>query len=69
MFLQWLFSFVYGYRRVTHYLDDFFFVGTPGSVDVQRLRDSFKELMQDLGMPLTAEKTVSPGMVLYFLGI
>ena len=54
---------------MTHYLDDFFFVDTPDSVDFQRMLASFRELMADLGVPMAEKKTVGPDTVLAFLGI
>lgn len=68
-FLQWVFSSVTGKDTVTHYLDDFFLVGRPGSADCQQQLEEFQGLMGYLGVPLAPEKTQGPCVVLSFLGI
>ncbi|KAJ1160539.1 hypothetical protein NDU88_001039 [Pleurodeles waltl] len=68
-FLQWIFVRVSGHRAVTHYLDDFFFVG-PQATDLCAVAlRRFQELMEDLDVPLAPEKTVGPCTALTFLGI
>ena len=59
-FLQWVFSEVSGSAQVTHYLDDFFFVGAPGSTDCHEMLASFRELMKEMSVPLAEEKTIGP---------
>ncbi|XP_078500441.1 uncharacterized protein LOC144755420 [Lissotriton helveticus] len=58
-----------GHELVTHYLDDFFFVGPQGSSQCQAALDKFKELMEYLGVPLAPEKTMGPCATMSFLGI
>ena len=53
---------------VTHYLDDFLFIGLDFK-SCAKLLSSFEELCQELGVPLAAEKTVGPVKILTFLGL
>ena len=53
---------------VTHYLDDFLFVGVDFD-SCAKLLSSFLDLCQDLGVPLAKEKTVGPVRALTFLGL
>ncbi|KAJ1200350.1 hypothetical protein NDU88_004174 [Pleurodeles waltl] len=68
-FLQWVFVKTSGHRWVTHYLDDFLFVGTAASGDCGRDLDTFQKLAQQAGVPLAPEKTEGPAPILTFLGI
>ncbi|KAJ1205930.1 hypothetical protein NDU88_001350 [Pleurodeles waltl] len=58
-----------GHTKVTHYLDDFFFITPSISTGCQELLDSFTELMEDVGMPLAPEKTAGPSNSLSFMRI
>lgn len=68
-FLEWAFRRESGSSSVTHYLDDFFFVGSAGSMACSDLLTSFCSLMERFGVPLSTEKTEGPSQVMSFLGI
>jgi hypothetical protein len=52
-----------------HYLDDFIFAGANGSGNCALLMDVFKNICQELGVPLADNKTVGPTTLLTFLGL
>ena len=58
-----------GVRAVVHYLDDFLFVGSPGTDECQRALSITLATCEELGVPLAAEKTDGPSTSLSFLGI
>ncbi|KAJ1085508.1 hypothetical protein NDU88_005640 [Pleurodeles waltl] len=68
-FLQWVFVKISGHRTVTHYLDDFLFVGTATSGACARALADFQRLTQQAGGPLAPEKTEGPLALMTFLGI
>lgn len=68
-FLQWALQETYGVRGVTHYLDDFLFIGSDGTQDCKQGLSDFEKLASHLGVPLAPGKTVGPAQVLTFLGI
>ena len=57
-----------GTSLVTHYLDDFLFVG-PSPATCLQLLTCFQSLCSTLGVPLAPEKTVGPAQVLTYLGL
>ncbi|CAJ0941279.1 unnamed protein product [Ranitomeya imitator] len=68
-FLEWVARKVTGLPSITHYLDDFLFVG-PANLDVcHHALAQFKDVMSCFGVPLSPEKTIGPVSVITFLGI
>ena len=59
---------VAGSSLVTHYLDDFLFVG-PSAARCSHLLACFQSICGESGVPLAGEKTVGPAQVLTFLGL
>ncbi|XP_066444898.1 uncharacterized protein [Eleutherodactylus coqui] len=68
-FLEWMLRVETGISSVSHYLDDFLFVGQANSTACEFLLSSFRSLMRKAGVPLSDEKTVGPASRLGFLGI
>ena len=68
-FLEWAASARSNSLHITHYLDDFLFVGPAGSPACAEHLRSFQALAEELGVPLAAEKTVGPGPRITYLGI
>lgn len=68
-FLEWVVRYETGSTAVTHYLDDFLFVGPADSQHCSFLLDTFRFFMARFGVPLSAEKTEGPVTTLSFLGI
>ncbi len=57
-----------GSRFLTHYLDDFLFVGA-SKAECTRLLVTFERACAELGVPLAREKTVGPVQIITFLGL
>jgi hypothetical protein len=55
-------------KFITHYLDDFLFVGDT-QVTCQKLLHEFQKMCNELGVPLAPEKTVGPTTSLTYLGL
>ena len=53
-----------GVNYVTHYLDDFLLLGSPGSGECSQALSTFKSVCSELGIPLAEEKTAGPSTVL-----
>ncbi|XP_077779111.1 uncharacterized protein LOC144326428 [Podarcis muralis] len=68
-FLDWALRFRANTIGVTHYLDDFLFVGGANTGECASLLEAFSALAEDLGVPLAAEKTEGPATRLTYLGI
>lgn len=68
-FLEWVVKFETGFTSITHYLDDFLFVGPADSPVCSRLLQTFRYFMGRFGVPLSEEKTEGPVSALSFLGI
>ncbi len=62
-FLEFRVKFVAQSSLVTHYLDDFLFIGSSA------LLDTFTALCEELKVPLAHEKTEGPTQVITFLGL
>ena len=58
-----------GIQHITHYLDDFVILGSPGSGQCGRDLSIFIELCESLGVPLAEEKIEGPSTKLEVLGI
>ena len=67
-FLNWLLMERSGSKNVDHYLDDFFFAGSPLCSDCANLMSQFDDLCDELGIPIASEKTQSPTTCLTYLG-
>ena len=57
-----------GLSTVDHYLDDFFFAGRNRKSCVD-LMNTFKQICQELGVPLAEDKSFGPTYKLVFLGL
>lgn len=68
-FLEWAVKDESGFSSVTHYLDDFLFVGQSHTPVCRPLLDTFRFLMKRFGVPLAANKMVGQVTVISFLGI
>ncbi|XP_077781439.1 uncharacterized protein LOC144327122 [Podarcis muralis] len=58
-----------GLLGVLHYLDDFLLIGKSNNSECASLLEAVTSLMQELGVPLAADKTEGPVTTLTFLGI
>ena len=67
--LQWCLSYYFGLSNSFHYLDDFFFAGSPSSRVCHNAITHFQLLCDQLGVPLKPEKLVLPTTKMTFLGI
>jgi hypothetical protein len=55
-------------QNIDHYLDDFFFAGSPSSNSCQYLMDTFTELCNEVGVPIADDKTEGHTTCLTYLG-
>ena len=55
--------------HVDHYLDDFIFLGPPGSPECDRNMRWALDICRELGVPVAAHKCEGPTPILTFLGI
>ena len=58
-----------GIKDFIHYLDDFLFVGPPGSSDCLRALEAAIPLCESLGFPVAPHKVEGPSTSITFLGI
>ena len=58
-----------GVRFVLHYLDDFLFLGAPGSSEATTAIHLANEVFTNAGIPVATHKTEGPSTILAFLGI
>ena len=65
--MQWIAERCVGHA-VIHYLDDFFMVHKLAYV-CSSFMASFKEMCEEIGMPISPEKAVGPVQVIQFLGL
>ena len=71
-FLEWAVKYESNSELVTHYVDDFCFVGDSdidSKFSCQRVVDCFEHLCTKLGVPLARDKSVSPTSKLTYLGL
>lgn len=66
--LQWIMTTKYG-ARMSHILDDFFFIGPAQSNKCSSDLSRFISICEDIGIPLKQEKTVWPTSKLVIYGI
>ena len=59
----------HGVNRQLHYLDDFLFLGAPGSTECAASLQTALHLCSHLGVPVASHKTEGPATQLTFLGI
>lgn len=67
-FLHWVVQSKTDLDTLDLYLDDFIFAGACGSSNCALLMDVFKNIYQELGIPLADNKSVGPTTLLTFLG-
>lgn len=65
-FLQWALTNTGDVVGVTHYLDDFLFIGAAGTQECSRGLQDFQDLARHLGVPLAPGKTEGPAQTLTF---
>ena len=58
-----------GVSNILHYLDDFFTIGSPHTVECISNLAALRTTFNDLGVPLAEHKTVGPATSIVFLGI
>lgn len=58
-----------GIQHLLHYLDDFLFLGLPGSRQARAVLEKALEVCKSLGVPVAPNKTEGPSTTLTFLGI
>ena len=58
-----------GVRYQIHYLDDFLLLGPPDSGEAARALSIALRVLEHLGLPVAAHKTVGPACCLTFLGV
>ena len=56
-------------QDLDHYLDDFFFVGKPGTNDCQILMGTFYSICKRLNVPVAEEKKFGPSTTIEYLGL
>ena len=54
-----------GIRLFLHYLDDFLFIGAPGSLEAATAKAQAASVFQELGAPIASHKTEGPSTVLH----
>lgn len=67
--LQWILENKFGVAHCVHILDDFLFIGPPGSSVCYSDLMAFYTLVKDINLFIKAEKTVYPTTTLTFLGL
>ncbi|XP_075715671.1 uncharacterized protein LOC142750558 [Rhinoderma darwinii] len=68
-FLEWVVRREAQVQSALHYLDDFLFIGPPGTYVCAGLLHTMERVARDFGVPLAPEKTEGPMTVIKFLGI
>ena len=58
-----------GVRHTIHYLDDYLFMGAPGSSECAQALQSALQICDQLGVPVAPHKVEGPDTTLTFLGI
>lgn len=66
--LQWIAINKLGMSAMVHILDDFLIIETSKESAIQKLK-LFIQLCEEMGVPLSAEKTVLPTQIIEFVGI
>ena len=57
-----------GVSNILHYLDDFFTIGSPHTVEYISNLAALRTTFDDLGVPLAEHKTVGPATSIVFIG-
>ena len=68
-FLEWELKKRSKSDNVVHYLDDFLVAGEKETDDCVKLMDCYKNLCDELGVPLAIEKTIGPTSCITYLGL
>lgn len=68
-FLEWVVKRESAIPSILHYLDDFLFIGPPGSRVCKVLLSTMERIAVTFGVPLAPEKTEGPVTLIKFLGI
>ena len=68
-FIEWTVRYKSRLDSIEHYLDDFLFAGKAETEDCKFLMSVFRQVCNELGVPIAEEKTVGPTCVLIFLGL
>jgi hypothetical protein len=68
-FIDWVVKRESNSENIDHYLDDFFFAGSAGTIDCHVLLDNFFSVCDRLNVPLANEKTVAPTTIVEYLGL
>ena len=66
--LQWVIE-SHGMQHIMHYLDDYFLLGPPESLECQRALETTLTCCWNLGVQVADYKTEGPSTLLVFLGI
>ncbi|KAK3090799.1 hypothetical protein FSP39_014735 [Pinctada imbricata] len=67
--LHWIMSEHFKVPGCVHVLDDFLFIGPPGSNKCSKALLHFLSVCEEIGIPIKKEKTVQPTTTLTFLGL
>lgn len=67
--LHWVLNSKFYVEGCVHILDDFLFLGPPGTPICRNALSSFYQLANEIGVPIREEKTVLPTTCLVFLGV
>lgn len=67
--LHWILQNKFSVKHCVHILDDFLFLGKPGTNECHDALASFHVLAQDINLPIKSEKTVLPTTTLTFMGL
>ena len=71
-FLEWATKRAADTNNVSHYCDDFAFIGSPsltGKSSCKHIVKCFSQICQELGVPLAKDKSVGPTTKMVFLGL
>lgn len=67
--LHWIVCHLSGFDTIVHYIDDFAFLGPPGTFQSHKLLETFTSVCQQVGVPIAHDKTVFPSTKITFLGL
>lgn len=70
-FIEWVTKKVSGSDSITHFADDYLFVGAEGESrrSCSSIVKCFEQVCQEFGVPLASEKSVGPSTSLVYLGL
>ena len=67
--IQWILQNKFGVKNMSHILDDFMFLGSPGTRECHYALQSFLAIAPSLGIPVKHSKTVQPTTLVELHGI